>query len=281
MFKHFIITRFNLKQEGWNTNKNDKAILTEEWHENRFKLFIDFCFSSVNSQTNKNFEWLVFFDTNTPQKYKDIIASLELKMGNFIPVFVDDMSYFLPSIKSYIAKNKEKYVITSRLDNDDCISKFYVEEIQKRFDNQDFLALDFVDGYTIQTHPDVKIGKRFDQYNPFISLIEKNINPKSVWFLRHSHWKREKNIEQIRGVRTWTSIIHQENKVNEFFGYGDVNFEAFFKDFVISNQTKDVLLKDVIPYSKWKYQSLKNLNASYWNYTFKNIKKKLGVYNLK
>ncbi|NOQ92400.1 MAG: hypothetical protein GQ552_06770 [Flavobacteriaceae bacterium] len=54
MFKHFIITRFNLKQEGWNTNKNNKAILTEEWHENRFKLFINFCFSSVRSQTNRN-----------------------------------------------------------------------------------------------------------------------------------------------------------------------------------------------------------------------------------
>ncbi len=281
MFKHFIITRFNLKQEGWNTNKNNKAILTEEWHKNRFKLFTDFCFSSVASQTNKNFEWLVFFDTNTPKKYKDIIISLELKMSNFIPVFVDDMSYFLPSIKSYIAKNNEKYIITSRLDNDDCISKFYVEEIQKRFNNQDFMALDFVDGYTIQTQPNVKIGKRFDQYNPFISLIEKNNNPKSVWFLRHSHWKREKNIEQIRGVRTWASIIHQENKVNEFFGYGDVNFDKFFNDFEIGKQQKEELLKNVIPYSKWKYQSIKNANASYWNYTFKNIKKKLGVYKLK
>ncbi|NOQ92401.1 MAG: hypothetical protein GQ552_06775 [Flavobacteriaceae bacterium] len=224
---------------------------------------------------------MVFFDINTPQKYKNIIVSLELKMSNFIPVFVDDMSCFLPSIKSYIAKSKEKYVITSRLDNDDCISKFYVEEIQKRFNNQNFMALDFVDGYTIQIQPEVKIGKRFDQYNPFITLIEKNSNPKSVWFLRHSHWKKEKNIEQIRGVRTWISIIHQENKVNEFFGYGDVNFDTFFNDFEIVKQQKEELLKNIIPYSKWKYQSLKNLNASYWNYTFKNIKKRLGVYKLK
>ena len=67
------------------------------------------------------------------------------------------------------------------MDNDDLISKFYIEKVQKRFNNQDFMALDFIDNYTIQIQPTIKIGKRLDQFNPFISLIEKNINPKTVW----------------------------------------------------------------------------------------------------
>lgn len=281
MFKHFIITRFNLRQTGWDTNKNNKAVLTEEWHENRFQLFTNFCFSSVKSQTNKNFQWLVFFDTNTPAKYKSIIEALALEMKNFIPVFIDDMSDFLPSVRSYLSKYKEDYIITSRLDNDDSISKFYVEEVQNRFNRQDFMAIDFVDGYTIQTQPDIKIGKRFDQYNPFITLIERNIDPKSVWFIRHSHWKREKNIQQVRGVRTWASVIHQENKVNEFFGYGNVNMDHFFEDFKMSDQQQKEISQNAIPYEKWKFQSLINLNASYWNFTFKNVKKNLGVYKYK
>ncbi len=61
MFQHFLITRFNLRKETWTTNKQNVAVLTEEWHENRFKLFKDYCFTSVAAQTNKNFVWLVFF----------------------------------------------------------------------------------------------------------------------------------------------------------------------------------------------------------------------------
>ena len=159
--------------------------------------------------------------------------------------------------------------------------RFYVEEVQKRFDNQEFMAIDFVDGYTVQTQPSVKIGRRFDQYNPFISLIEKNENPKSVWFVRHSHWKREKNIEQVRGLRIWASVIHHENMVNEFLGYGDVDLDVFFKEFKLSDQKKKEILKNILPNTKWKFQGLRNLNASYWNYTFKNLKKKLGVYRYK
>ena len=146
MFKHFIITRFNLRQAGWDTNKNKIPVLTESWHENRFRLFTDFCFPSVKAQINTNFEWLVFFDTKTPDKYKALIKELAAEMHNFKPIFVDDMSFFLPSVRAYISKYTEDHIITSRLDNDDCISRYYVKEIQKRFDHQDFMAIDFVDG---------------------------------------------------------------------------------------------------------------------------------------
>jgi hypothetical protein len=33
MFQHFLITRFNLRKETWTTNKQNVAVLTEEWHE--------------------------------------------------------------------------------------------------------------------------------------------------------------------------------------------------------------------------------------------------------
>jgi len=282
MFKHFIITRFNLPSADWNKNKNKKSVLTDEWHTKRFKVFKDFCFSSVAAQTNKNFEWLVFFDTNTPVKFKEIIVKLESEFKNFSPVFVDDMSYFLPTIQSYIAKCKEDYIITSRLDNDDCISKFYIEEIQKRFDNQNFMAIDFVDGYTVQTQPSVKIGKRWDQYNPFISLIEKNKNPRSVWFVtRHSHWKRENNILQIRNIRIWSSVIHDENFTNSFYGYGNALPSEFFENFKISEVKRNHILENIIPYENWKKESLNNYLYSFWNYTAKKLKKKLGFYKYK
>jgi hypothetical protein len=281
MFKHFLITRFNLRKSDWTTNKKNRPILTDKWHENRFDLFINYCFQSVGSQTNKNFEWLVFFDTTTPKKYRDIIESLKLQLTNFRPIFIDGMEMYLPTIKDYISNCNYEYIITSRLDNDDCIGISYIEEIQKRFNNQTFTAIDFIDGYTIQIHPTIKIGKRFDQYNPFISLIEKNTNPKTVWSIRHSHWKREKNVIQVRNIRIWASIIHQENKVNEFYGYGHINVLDLFNNISIHPNKIDYINTHLIHYKKWRFQSISNLISSYWNFGFKKLKKKLGVYKFK
>jgi hypothetical protein len=47
-----------------------------------------------------------------------------------------------------IKDNNEQYVITTRLDNDDCVSKFFVQEIQNNFNKQDYETLDFIDGYS-------------------------------------------------------------------------------------------------------------------------------------
>lgn len=278
MFKHFLITRFNLRRDDWTTNKKKIAVLTEEWHKNRFKLFNDYCFPSVKSQTNTDFLWLVHFDTTTPDKYKKIISSLQEEMANFIPIFIDGMSNSLPSIKSYINDFDEEYIITSTLDNDDCISKHYIEEVQNRFDKQEFMALDFIDGFTIQTQSEIKIGKKLHQYNPFISLFEKNNVPKTVFFYTHRNWKKEKNVLQVRGIKIWSSVIHHENKVNEFTGYGKVSIDDFFEDFKIDSTQQKYIEANNLPLSKWRLESVLNNLSSYWKYRFKNFKKWLGFY---
>lgn len=279
MFQHFLITRFNLRKSDWKTNKNNVSVLTDEWHKNRFKLFTDFCFPSVVSQTNTNFKWLVFFDTTTPETYKKIVTELVNKLPNFTPIYVDGMDAFLPEIKKQVATNTSRYIITSRLDNDDCIGKNYVAEIQQRFQKQTYEAIDFVDGYTLQIAPDVRIGKKIHLFNPFISLIEKNENTKTVWSSSHTAWKKEKKIQQIRNVRIWSSIIHQENKVNEFTGFGNVQLDSFFDDFILPKTVKNKITNAIIPVSKWKMMHFKNATREHWNLQFKTLKKALGLYN--
>lgn len=281
MFKHYLITRFNLRKTDWSVDKQNVAVLTDQWHDNRFKIFNDFCFHSVKHQTNTNFEWLVFFDETTAPKYRAIIANLKEQMPNFVPIFVDGMDAFLPTIQSILSQCNEDYIITSRIDNDDCLSIHYIEEVQKRFNKQDYRALDFIDGYTIQITPDVKVAKRLDQFNPFISLIERNNNPKSVWNVRHSHWKREKRITQVKNLNIWASVIHQENKVNGFGGFGHVDLEEFFQEFHLPSNQKNYIIQHNIPVKKWRMLSLKNAYRSYTNLFWKNIKRRLGVYKFK
>ncbi len=279
MFQHFLITRFNLRKSDWTTNKKNVAVLTEEWHKNRFQLFTDYCFPSVSAQTNKDFEWLVFFDTTTPEVYQQQIKILENQFSNFRPIFCNGMEQFLPSLRNYVSKVTSEYIITSRLDNDDCLSKIYIEAVQNQFNRQVFMAVDFIDGYTLQISPDYKLGKKLHLFNPFISLIEKNENPKTVWNISHRFWKKEKRIIQIKNQAIWASVIHDENKVNEFTGFGSVDLHAFLDNFTMSPEAGNLVKSKVIPSSQWIISNISNLMTSHWNVIFKKLKKSLGLYN--
>ena len=199
-------------------------------------------------------------------------------MPNLVPVFVENMELFLPSIQAHIKNNNQEYVITTRLDNDDCVSKYFVDEIQKNFNKQTYEALDFVDGYSLQISPDFKLGKKRHLYNPFISLVEKKQNPTSVWSRSHTSWKRETRIKRILNNRIWMVIIHQENKVNEFDGYGKVNAEEIFQDFIMDEAITQKVLSQQIPVEKWYFQSMKNKVTTFTNIFFKDLKKKLNFY---
>ena len=278
MFKHYIITRFNLRAKEWQFTKNSTKVLDENWLKNRFELFEKYCLPSLLSQTNKNFEWVIYFDTETPAFYKDKIEVYRQKLPNLIPVFVENMELFLPSIQAHIKNNNQEYVITTRLDNDDCVSKYFVDEIQKNFNKQTYEALDFVDGYSLQISPDFKLGKKRHLYNPFISLVEKKQNPTSVWSRSHTSWKRETRIKRILNNRIWMVIIHQENKVNKFDGYGKVNAEEIFQDFIMDEAITQKVLSQQIPVEKWYFQSMKNKVTTFINIFFKDLKKKLNFY---
>ncbi len=273
MFEHVIITRFNLKKKGWETSKNNIPVLTTAWLERRFELFENFCFPSIKAQTNQNFKWLVYFDIDTPQKFKDRILGLSIGYPNFIPKYVANMNEFVPAIQEELKNLPSEYIISSRIDNDDCLSKYYVEEIQKRFKKSTHLAFDFPDGYTLQISPDYRIGKKRQLWNPFISFIEENKNPQSVWQKDHAAWKIDPLVERINKKRTWMSIIHQENKINEFTGYGRVNLKEITDNFVISPKKLQEIEQQIQPQNSWKLKSMQNFLDTWFTCNYKDLKK--------
>ncbi|MBA1420497.1 MAG: hypothetical protein FAF03_06475 [Epsilonproteobacteria bacterium] len=277
MFQHFLITRFNLRKKGWDTTRNKSQVLTDEWMENRLILFENFCYASVQKQTNTNFQWLVFFDKETDEKFRDVIDKLAKDFPLFRPIYIDGMDAFLPAIKETISKElSQPYLITSRLDNDDCLSEQYIENVQKQFDKQDFMAIDYIDGYTLQIEPEVKLGKRTHLHNPFISLIEKSDRWETVWSReRHGEWSKVTQLKTIRNTYVWMSIIHGENKANDFVGFGEVTWEEI-KDFHIDAVELRVLKSNTLPLSQWKIQSLRNQLRTYWKVTFKLLKRRLN-----
>lgn len=279
MFQHYILTRFNLRAADWTTTKNKEKVLTEEWLKERFDLFENYCFSSVKNQSNQNFKWLVFFDINTPETYKLKVEEYCKSYENFYPFFIDGMPNFLPEIiKNIKILDTEKYIITSRLDNDDSIHEDYINVVQSYFNNQDHLAIDLIDGYTLQIGEKIRLGFQKHLYNPFISLIEKKDDFKTVWFRsRHGSWKYEKKIIRVKDKRLWLGIIHSKNKVNQFEGYGRVDAEIISK-FHIAKIKTDEILNGISNYDSWRLLSFSNKLSSLSACYYKDFKKFIGLY---
>jgi len=282
MFHHYLVTRFNLRNPKWDVTKNNELLLTDEWMEHRIGLFSSFCLPSVAAQKNQNFTWLIFFDTNTKPEFRSRIEALLDGHQNFRAMYIEGMNAFYPELKKLLLEEAgSPYLITSRIDNDDCISNRFIDEVQKNFNSQDYQAIDIVDGYTLGIKPDVMLGKKEHIFNPFISLIEKNDDPKTVWLSDHNMWKKETRIKSIRGNRRWLSIIHEKNKVNEFDGYGNVDWQVIRNEFVVSQEMDSYISTHIIPHEKWRYLSLKNYVYVKWVLMNKLLKKSLGIYKLK
>lgn len=283
MFDHYLMTRFNLKNPKWEFTKNNETLLTEEWMEDRMGLFENFCFPSVVAQTNKNFTWLLYFDTTTPQKYKLRISNLLAGHSNIEAFYIDGMTAFYPEIQQLISdRSKSKsHLITSRIDNDDAIHRDFIDEVQKKFKSQDYRAIDIITGYSLQVQPTVMLGKKEHIFNPFISLIEKNDNPKTVWFNDHHIWKKETRVTQVYHKRLWIAVIHEKNKVNNFNGYDDIKWEDLQEDFVLSPKMNHFIIDNQIPMRKWWKLSLKNKIIVKYKVLGKAFKKLLGVYKFK
>ncbi|GGF17097.1 glycosyltransferase [Flavobacterium limi] len=280
MFEHYLITRFNLKNPNWDVTKNNEELLTDEWMEDRMWLFENFCLPSVKAQSNKNFTWLLYLDTTTAEKYKTKITDLTSATENIKLFFINGMNEFYPEIQKATTSEKP-YLITTRIDNDDVISKYFIDEVQKKFASQDFLAIDVIKGYSLQIKPIYILGKKEHVFNPFISLIEKNENPKTVWFNDHTQWKKESRIIQVTDKRLWMSIIHEKNKVNEFDGYDNVKWQDLKNEFIVSGELSNLISQEIIPYKDWFFLSLKNMLYVKMVFFSKQIKKSIGLYKIK
>ena len=281
MFSHYIITRFNLRRADWTATRDNDSVLSEDWMKSRFELFENYCFPSVKNQKNQNFKWFVFFDINTSEVYRKRIKKLQEEFSNFVPFFIDKMDAFLPSIKKEVIDNTtSSYVITSRLDNDDCIHEEYVEVVQSTFDNQEYMAIDVLDGYIMEMGEKVKIGKKRHIYNPYISLIEKTENFESVWSNGHTYWKYETRITFVKGPRMWLTVIHEKNKANTFLAYGKVDTNVL-RQFNVTDKVYKLVSENYMNLGEWWLNSLWNRIRLFFKHYGKLFKRWTGIYNIK
>lgn len=214
--KHLILTRFNVASPG-----REAAIrLKRGWLDERFKLFEDICLPSVAAQSEKNFEWVVLFDVETPADYKDKINNL-ISVFPFRPVYTDsfDMRKLGPEIVKECTP--ADYLLTSRLDSDDILAVDYVEKLQKiasglngrfviNFDNGAILLLN---------NKRAALYEYRDASNPFASLIEKFApDSKTIWGVQHTEIHELGEVVHVKGKPMWLQVVHGGNVSNRVRG---------------------------------------------------------------
>lgn len=217
-YKHFIITRFNIRANyGCKLRNPDNnpmnRILDEDYLEERFDIFERFTLQSIKKQTNQNFIWLILFHKNTPDKFKQKIQMLKREFS-FVDLYFDDEEKFIFSDYCDNVDNNTDWFITTRIDNDDMFTKDYIEQIQEYANrNIHTCVLSFENGIKY----DLKSQKRYEHKrkdNHFLSMI----GPKEECILQYNHAKILDSGKEIIFLNSnkpmWTEIVHDSNVIN-------------------------------------------------------------------
>ena len=222
-FQHFILTRFNILL--WRQDKEGKKVRTTKWLEHRFSLFERFCLPSIKNQTCQNFEWIVLFDSKTPDNFKDRIESYQQDCPQLIPVFVEPENdwRFAEMFRDEIIKRlNAKRLLSTYLDNDDALNVRFVEDIQSRASSvSDVTFINYNDGFQYYAE-DRYLMKIHYPTNHFVSVVEKGETAtlKGIFgYGGHSYIEKIKGvkIEHVKNLPMWCEVVHEKNMINDAY----------------------------------------------------------------
>jgi len=233
--KHYLITRFNLTNDDWREKHNADNPISEDWLDKRIKIFETYCFPSVKNQANTDFDWLVLFDSKTPDRYRKNIADWKGQLPNFRPLFINGFLDLNKAILNYIndtAAKDNEFIITTRLDNDDAIHVDFIKTIQENFKPQ-LGVIDLIKGYQLILKPNGQHDARLIEaaFNPFISVISRLPNFKSVLSEEHHYWKDYHSSITIKDQRLWIQFVHGGNVLNRAFKFSRKSLKFKKTDF--------------------------------------------------
>jgi hypothetical protein len=172
----YIITRFSIldtKSDSWvitRENKNINVLKNKLFSEERLNEKIwtlkNITYNSLISQTNKNYQWLIYTSKELPMNYKYELYSLENDKIKIIEV--EDQSDFFKKIRDYDYGDEYS---TVRLDDDDGLSPLFVEKINQIYKkNKEYKIVSFPKGLKVTNIGEKLYVEKEDFYYKKIAL---------------------------------------------------------------------------------------------------------------
>lgn len=239
MTHHYLLTRFNLAL--WQEDKNGQTIDRGEWIRKRLKLFETYCLPSVAGQTCQEFRWILLVDADTPvdlreriKAYRNVCAQMK-----FVAVRAEYACRFADIFRQVVAADlKQKgwkegdLCLTTYLDNDDCIARMFVEQVQKEcvgfrlsHNEKRFLSFDYgLQTFTQLCHFSTRIhypNNHFLTLAECLSAAESSLSVVRTCYGFGSHFLLERRgLARVAHINNreqpmWIEIIHEENVDND------------------------------------------------------------------
>lgn len=210
---HFVLTRFNIASPG----REAPIRNSPGWLERRFALFEQYCLPSMAAQTARDFVWLIYFDENTPQQFRNRIERARGECA-FTPRFVGPFS--VEQAKDdvqAILSGPHDLVLTTRLDNDDAVSNDFITRIRNAAEGAESgTVLNFTYGLAMNAG---RIYTASDHSNPFTTMVERQVSrPQTVWSAQHHELGQKYRVIQIEAPPVWLQVVHGENVTNRIRG---------------------------------------------------------------
>ncbi|MFS0712935.1 glycosyltransferase [Microbacterium sp. 2P01SA-2] len=214
-FTHLVLTKFNILTSP--KYGPPERRLTDEWLERRLAEFETFSLPSLRSQTEQGFSWLVFCDAQSPAWFKRRMSE---RSGVFEPVWVESITNAtMGTVLRDRGYTTDLPLITTRVDNDDALSRDFVEAVQSLYAGQDRLYINFPWGLRVC---DGGLFRGYWRSNPFMSLIEQPGHPegfRGVYSIQHQNVHKTETVRNVVRPATWMRSIHSANTVKTQVGW--------------------------------------------------------------
>jgi hypothetical protein len=222
--QQLLLTRFNVRSSGVGYRRDQPA----DWLERRFELFEKYCAPSVANQLEQDFEWLIFcHDGTDPEALARIAAADERIRIVAVPAATRPGQLLV----SHYVRPDADVVISSRLDNDDALSRRALRRQREHLDT--FMASGEVRqvfnprlGYKLHL-PSGRVYRASAASNPFLSMFERS--PEAAPLLgalsgNHARMQSSHATFQDREEHLWLQVIHDRN-VSNSLRPGDVEVD--------------------------------------------------------
>ncbi len=246
LYQHFIIIRFSLAFKGKNMKPISKT-LDEKRLNQKFILFERICLPSLIRQKRKNNVLVIIKITNNlPQKWKDRLKKL-IQKYKFIIIqeFDANIGTYSNSLHNkflniYIKKST-KFIITTRLDDDDALAPNFTRIISKYINNRNInKIISFPRGYYLDTRSKHYFLNFYKLIALGLTLIQKKNNykkfPHGAYSGKHTNWNKHTiciYLHQIMYIRTRHNVndSHLSHSTKLSLKRGNKNIRMLMKKF--------------------------------------------------
>ena len=197
--EHFIIIRFSvIFKNSPEFKKKESLLLSKKRLDFRFNLFENFCLPCLKNQTLKDFKVIIIYDKNLDLEYKNRLKQLCNEKYFILHEWnIDDNIFSNEWLKDYIENKNSKYIITTRLDDDDMVNfninkklKEYINKFNCKHKITSFGGGNFLNYYSENKMDLIKIN--YDSLAVFMTTIDlvENMNIYGYCHDRHNLPKR-------------------------------------------------------------------------------------------